>query len=272
MKSFFYTMKCAGQAFSKVYRFDKSVVLLALFAYTIVAFQANINIFFSKWIVDQLSSNNIQLIMGIIAILITCQLFRLGLESYSQFKNREMHMKFGIHCENELIELVARTELLDKEHPKFTGDFSYWSFINGKYLESYNAVTQLIKQGLVALLSLSYLLYYHLYIGIVALLVGTLKGLYDLYAVRQRVSIDEKLMRQSRDIIIFFDLLTGPQTQKEITLFQLVPYFRQRWLTKKNEATALSMQLERLNLNRKFAGELLSIFSSGFVIVIIAFF
>ncbi|MCM3273127.1 ATP-binding cassette domain-containing protein [Paenibacillus elgii] len=270
MKSFAYTIRCAGQAFCKVYRFNRPIVLLSLFVYIIVALQSNIGIYLSKRIVDQLSENNLYLLLGSIALLLSFQLVRLLLETYSQLKNRRMHMAFAVHCENELVDLVARTELLDKEHPQFTGDFSYWSFINGKYLESYSTVTGLVKQGLVAAVSLGYLLYYHLYIGLLALLVGTLKGIYDLRAVRRRVAINEEMMRQSRGYHYYFDVLTGSQTQKEMTLFQLVPYFRQKWLRKKDEANALSMQLETLNLKRQASGELLSIISSGIVIVITA--
>ncbi len=270
MKTFANTIRCAGQAFFKVYRFNKTIVLLSLFISLMVALQSNINIFLSKWIVDQLSANNLYSLLGSIALLITFQLVRLVLESYSTLKNGRMHMEFAVQCENDLIDLVAKTELLDKEHPQYTGDFSYWSFINGKYLESYTTVTQLAKQSLIAAISMGYLLYYHLYIGLLALLVGTSKGIYDLYAVQRRAVINEKLMRQARVYHYYFDLLTGSPTQKEMTLFQLVPYFRQKWMRKKNEANALSIQLEKLNLKRQASGELLSIISSGIVIVIIA--
>lgn len=270
MKSFKHTMKYAGQAFIKVYCFNKPIVWLSIFTSLILAFQSNVNIFFSKWIVDQLSTKNLYWLLGGIVLFILFQTTRLLIESYSTLKIRRMQMSFSVHCENELVNLVAKTELVNKEHPQYTGDFSYWSFINSKYMDSYTTLTQLIKQCLVASISLTYLLYSHLYIGLLALCVGVLKGIYDLHAVRQRVTINEQLTRQSRGYFYYFDLLTSSQTQKEITVFQLVSYFRQKWMSKKDEANTLSMQLEKLNLKRQASGELLSIISSGVVIVITA--
>lgn len=270
MKSFLNIIRCSCQAYSRVFMFDKPAVILALFVSLLIALQSNINIYLSKLIVDQLTTNNQYWLYGTVALLISFQLIRLFFESYSTFKNRKMEMAFAVHCENKLIDLIARTELLVKEHPQYTGDFSYWTYINSKYLDSYSTLTQLVKQGLIAAISLSYLLYYHFYIGLLALFIGTAKGVYDLKAVHRRTEINEKIMRQSRVYHYFFDILTSSHNQKEVTLFQLVPYFRQKWLEKKTEANGLSMQLETLNIKRKMLGEILSILSSGVIIIIIA--
>lgn len=270
MNSFLNTIRCSFQAFCRVYMFDRFTVILALCVSLVVALQSNISIYLTKIIVDHLTTHRTYWFFGTVALLISIQIIRLLIESYSTYRNKKMNMAFSVHCENQLIDLISNTELLVKEHPQYTGDFSYWAFVNSKYLESYSTLTQLVKQALIAAISLAYLLYSHFFIGVIALLVGTAKGLYDLKAAHRRTRIDEEIMRQSRGYHYFFDLLTGSHNQKEVTLYKLVPFFRQKWMKKKIEANGLSMKLETLNLKRQFSGELLSILSSGIVMVIVA--
>ncbi|WP_025850995.1 ATP-binding cassette domain-containing protein [Paenibacillus ehimensis] len=271
MKRLVLTMKYAFLAFLKVFSFNKWVVIISIFVYFVVACQSNANIFLSKFIVDNLSINDFNLLAKAILVLILLQIIRLLLESYSQYKNNQLNLAFSIHCENELINLVAKTELLDKEHPKYTGDFSYWSFINSKYIHSYSIFTELIQQCFITIFSLFYLLKSNFFIALFAVLVGTLKGVHDLRAVNQRVEFNEQLQRNSRSHHYYFDLLTGTSTQKEMTLFQLTEYFKGKWMQKKILVNNLSLKLDVLNLKRYASGELLTMVSSGIVIAITAF-
>ncbi|MEC0231972.1 ATP-binding cassette domain-containing protein [Paenibacillus alba] len=271
MKSFVRTAKTTWEAFSKVYRFNKNIVILSLLVYTLAAFQTNLNVYLSKFIVDQLTVKNLTMLLGGIGLLISFQLIRTRLDSYTQLKSSKMSLEFSVQCENQLIDLVANTELIDKEHPKFKGDFSYWTYSNNKYYDTYFIATGLVKQIVLSGLSLFYLLHSYWVIALLALLVGTWRGLYDLRAVRERVRIDEQLMRNARSHHYYYDLLTGSETQKEMMLFQLYPYFRNRWLGKKKESTELQVQLNKINHQRTFRGEMLSIINTGVVTAITAY-
>ncbi|MVO98602.1 ATP-binding cassette domain-containing protein [Paenibacillus lutrae] len=271
MKSFLQTVKTTYDATSRVYRFNKTVVILSLLAYIVSALQSNLSVYASKFIVDQLTLQNLNLLMGGIALLILFQLLRVGLDSYAQLKSRKMSLEFSIQCENQLIDLVADTDLIEKEHPRFKGDFSYWSYSNSKYYDTYSIAISLVKQIVLAALSLFYLLHSYWVTALLALLVGTLRGIYDLRAVRQRVEIDEQLIRITRSHHYYYDLLTTSETQKEMMLFQLYPHFRKRWMDKKTEWAKLQIKLDKINHQRIFRGELLSIVNTGLVSVITAY-
>lgn len=271
MKSFRRILISGFLAFHKVYRFNRSVVILGLFIALFASIQSNLNIFLSKTIVDYLTSNHLVMLLICISALILLQLFQMLLSSYGQLKSTKLSKDFAIHCENELIELVANTELIEKEHPKYKGDFSYWSYINSKYYQSYVTITELGKYSFMSILSLYYLFYSYWIIGIMALGVGILKGWYDLRAVHQRVFLNEEIMRKSRSHHYYFDLLTGSASQKEMMLFQLFNYFRGKWKTKKREVNGLELQLETLNLKRTVIGNLFSLVNMALIIGITAF-
>jgi len=271
MKSLAYTIRTTWSAFSKVYAFNKIIVLFSLFAYVFSAVQANVSVYLSKIIVDQLTIKNFYLLMGGIVLLILFQLLRAALDAYAQLKSRKMSLMFAIQCEGKLIDLVEKTDLIEKEHPRFKGDFSYWSYSNNKYYDTYLIAIGLVKQIILASLSLFFLLHSYWLTGILALLVGTWRGVYDLLAVRRRVEIDEQLMRNTRSHHYYYDLLTNSETQKEMMLFRLFPYFRKRWLDKKTEYAELQIKLDKLNHQRTFRGELLSILNTAAVTVITAY-
>lgn len=123
MKSLAMTIRTTWSAFSRVYAFNKIIVLFSLFAYVFSAVQANVSVYLSKLIVDQLTIKNFYLLMGGIVLLILFQLTRVALDAYAQLKSRKMSLMFAIQCEGKLIDLVEKTDLIEKEHPRFKGDF-----------------------------------------------------------------------------------------------------------------------------------------------------
>ncbi|ADM68056.1 Lipid A export ATP-binding/permease protein MsbA [Paenibacillus polymyxa E681] len=270
MNHLFKTLKYSKISFIKVFQFNKPIVLLSLAVYIFNSIQSNINIYLTGMLVNQFQSQSIRIVIQTIMVIAGLQIFKLILETFSRYKNLQLSINFAQRSQADLIHIVAQTELLDKEHPKFKSDFLYWSYASGQYYNSYLGTIQLTQQIITSILGFYLLSSSFILLGLMAVIIGIVRGVVELSFVRHRVLLNQEIQKKTREHYYYFFLLTETQHQKELMLNRLVNHFMKSWEAAKKKVNMLELKLEKLNINRYRVGQLISTLNYAVILIIIA--
>lgn len=206
MNHLFKTLKYSKISFIKVFHFNKTIVILSLAVYIFNSIQSNINIYLTGMLVNQFQSQSIRIVIQTIMVIAGLQIFKLILDTFLRYKNLQLSINFAQRSQADLIHIVAQTELLDKEHPKFKSEFLYWSYASAQYYNSYLGTIQLTQQIVTSILGFYLLSSSYILLGLMAVIIGIIRGVYELSAVRHRVDLNQEIQKNARALLLLLSV------------------------------------------------------------------
>ncbi|MFB9324413.1 ABC transporter ATP-binding protein [Paenibacillus aurantiacus] len=269
MKSFGRVMRMAADSFIAIYQLRPFTVSLMVFVTIVSACYSYASVYLSKVLLDSIVDMKQSAILWSLSLLTGFQLLKLILEAISSMQTVKLSIAFSGKSDEALIEHNAKLELLAKESPSFQGDFSYLKFADNKIYENYLKVLQLMAQLIVFASILQFLTGTYYVFSLLAVAVGILKGVVDLVTVKKRVSLNTEIESSLIRPMYYYNLLTGVDSQKELTLYGATSYFKQKWIAERDRIDAKKIALDKMDKRNFLYKELLTIVGSVFVIMLL---
>lgn len=242
----------------RVYRFDKTGVLLSVSVLTGNALQSYGTLAFTAQTVNAAVGGDAAAFIPPLAALAALQLLGAGLNALSSYRTSRMQLAYANACELQLIEENGALTLAEQEHPQYEERLAQRRFAATKPFEMYAQVAQLLTKLGTAILGFRYLSDVHPAVGALAFAVGCLKGGLHLMLVTRKTMLNGELHRASVRPSYLYGLLTGSSSQKELTVYRSRPYFKARWLSAKRVSDGILSRIQRMQLSAGFAGEAIS--------------
>ncbi|WP_214630342.1 ATP-binding cassette domain-containing protein [Paenibacillus agaridevorans] len=264
-------VKTLPYVFIKLWKFDKKTIILSFICIIFLSLQSYINVALTKLIVDNIAYGNFEMLFIFISIVLAFKLVETLLTSYRRYREFMMSEKFGVEERYNLIDIISDKELIEKEHPKFRGEFSIWSFASSRYLDIYISLSQIIQALMVSLLLLYYLLSSFWICGISILIVLIIKFSIEIKIMPMKISMNNEVLKKNRNHEYFYQILTESSTQKELTSNSLFNYFKDKWFNSKNEVLGIKYTLEKKIIYSDVKSQLVSLCNYALVTVGVLF-
>lgn len=236
----------------RIYRFDKTGVLLSVSVLTGNALQSYGTLAFTAQTVNAAVGGDAAAFIPPLVALAGLQLLGAGLNAFSSYRTSRMQLAYANACELQLIEENGALALAEQEHPQYEERLALRRFAVTKPFEMYAQVAQLLTKLATAILGFRYLSGVHPGIGALAIAVGCLKGGLHLMLVKRKTLLNAELHRASVRPSYLYGLLTGSSSQKELTVYRSRPYFKARWLSAKRYSDGILSSIQRMQLSAGF--------------------
>lgn len=267
----FTLLRLSSRCFFEVYKFNKGIVLFSLLVLAVNSISTYFNIYLSKVIVDSLFGGSIQMFYYSLLALLSFQLISTYLSSLLSVKSVQLCNAFNNKCDAELIDSLESMDLIIKENPKFNGDFSYLRYIKGRTYEFYLQFTQVCLKVVMLCIGLQFLFDVHIVFSLLAVVFGIVKGLFNLKPVKWRARMNEELQRKTIKYIYLYELLTGIKNQRELMIYRVFDFFKQKWRAEKEDYDQAQIQMEKMNSKLYRQQEGMFIVFNVFIIMLFAF-
>ncbi|KJB85122.1 hypothetical protein AZ66_26625 [Paenibacillus sp. E194] len=270
MKNFIKVVGMLRSSFLKIYKISPMTVILMLVVTVVGALYTYANIFLSKVLLDSIVEMNKDIIFLSLGLLIVFQIFKLLLDFVSSLQTVKLSIKFSAQSDEEMIDQNSKMDLLVKEFPAFQADFSYLKFSEAKVYENYLNLIELLTKLIILGTTLSYLSDIYVLFSVIAIIVGVLRGLIDLVTVKKRVLLNSEIESGLVKPMYYYNLLTGVDSQKELTLYSTIHYYKQRWKDERTNIDSKKVTYTKIEKLTDSYKELITIFTSGVVIILVA--
>ncbi|QYR21109.1 ATP-binding cassette domain-containing protein [Paenibacillus sp. sptzw28] len=260
-----------ADSFIKIYRISPLTVILMVTVTIVGAFYSYVNIYFSKIILDSIVEMNESVIIWGLCLFVGFQLLKLIIDFFSSLQIVKMSINFSKKSDEEMIDQNAKMELLIKEFPSFQSEFAYLKFANNKIYENYLNLIEFITQLIVLMSLIKYLSETFILFSILAMAVGVLKGIINLTTVKKRVKLNAEIESSLMKPMYYYNLLTGVDTQKEITLYSTTNYYKQKWKEELDKIDFKKVCLEKMEKITYASKEILTIVNSAVVVVLLVY-
>lgn len=242
----------------QIYRFDRLGVLLTAAVMLFSVFQSYVTLSFTGRMINALFDSDSAAFFGPLAALTGLQLLGAGLSALSTYRSFRMQTAYANECERELFEQTGALPLAELEHPRYGERLAIRRFAVSKPFELYAQLSQLLSRLLTAFLGFHFLSGVHPGIGVLAFVLGCLKGGLHLLIVKRKAALNGGLQRASVRPSYLHDLLTGAASQKELTVYGSRHYYMARWLSAKQISDRILSCLQRIQLTAGFGSEVIS--------------
>lgn len=245
--------------FLEVYNFKKLIVIYSIFVYIIAAIYSYVNVLLSRTIINEITNNNKNVIIGLIFTMAAIKVITLFFQTYQNILSSKLVEEFTTKKLSEMVLLISKMELLEKEHPTFSGKFGSYAFASIKFINIYNVSLQFIQYLLTAVLSFYYLAESNWLISLVVLLGIIIKAVIEYKVIKSKVNLQRKINKERRYHEYLYNLITGTEAQKELTLFRSFDFFKNKWLEKRNRSINLTLEIEKISNKSNFFSQIISI-------------
>ncbi|MNO44614.1 putative multidrug resistance ABC transporter ATP-binding/permease protein YheI [compost metagenome] len=270
MKKITTTMRLSFKSFLEVYRFNPLSVTLSLSVLLFGVIRSYFELIISKGIVDNLFSGMYKSFYIYLIILVSLQMIANVLNYVSLMRGVRLTNEFLERTDFELINSLKRINLMTKEHPKFHSDFSYQRFASRKTYELYSQLIQFIFKAMTLAIGIHYLINIDILFVIMALICSLITGAIHLIPIKSKARLGEESERVAVKNAYLFELISGIKNQREMMVYRIFDYFREKWIREKRNYNHLQLKLTGINNKESFANEFVSIIFNASVLIIIA--
>lgn len=238
-------------SFCEIWKADKKHFLLNLILIVITPFQLNASIFISAKLINELTSQELNLFDAflLLIIMISTELIIMLLNQIQIKYNLSFSEKFSNRQKERLLDYFYSINLLEKENPAYHGKANYNEFALSKIESNYQSFLSLIS--LIISISLSIILLRKLNIFVLSclILICLVRGFLELKTIRSRVEVTNILHNSHRTYGYLYQLLSNISVHKELIINQSYDFFKKLWFKKKSEAFELQYSLEKKTIN-----------------------
>lgn len=231
-----------------IWEFDKRYIIISLFFMPLLALQSNLSVFFSKEIIDLINKKNLNTALIFIIISLGLSMFFNIIQNYKNIYNTKINDKYSIYINNNLINIITKLSVLQKEDPGFNSKYESWKLKHTKYLDNTSYYIAILEKTFTFLIALFYLTNSFWLVGCISIMVAIIEGAIDYKMLPMRIDFYNNLNKMSHKQQYLYGLISSSECQKEITIFSLFEYLKNKWLNMKYEILDYKIK----NMKREF--------------------